>query len=226
MRRFQLHLVEQGTSATTINATITGLKLFFQTILDRSETMKKMRRVYEPRKSPEILSVEEVTQLLDAAGSLKYLAALGITYCAGLRASEVVHLKSTDIDSERMLIRTEQGKGKTDRPAILSPALLQILRAWWRDGQRQRKLLPGGWLFPGQNPVNALTVRQLNRAFHFARDAAGIDKRVRYIPCAMPLPPICWSNTTISVSFRSYSGARTSRTPPATPTSRPTCYKT
>jgi len=124
------------------------------------------------------LSLEEVTWLLQAAGSIKYQAALGVAYGAGLRASEVVHLKISDIDSQRMVIHVEQGKGRRDRYAMLSPALLQLLRAWWRDGQDQRKLLPGGWLFPGQNPVNPLSTRQLNRAFHAARKAAGIDKRV------------------------------------------------
>ena len=178
LRRYQLHLVEQGVSTTTINATITGLKMFFEVTLDRPEAMKKMRHIYEPRKLPEILSLEEVTRLLQAAGGLKYQAALGIAYGAGLRASEVVHLKVTDIDSERMLIRVELGKGKRDRHAMLSPRLLKILRAWWRDGRAKHKLLPGGWLFPGQNPVDPLSTRQLNRAFHLACNAAEIDKRV------------------------------------------------
>lgn len=178
LRRYQLQLVEHGVSSTTINATITGLTFFFGTTLDRPEAMKRMRHIYEPRKLPEILSREEVTRLLQAAGSLKYQAALGVAYGAGLRASEVVHLKATDIDSDRMIIRVEQGKGQRDRHAMLSPALLQILRAWWRDGQTQHRMLPGGWLFPGQNPVNPLSTRQLNRAFHLARQAAEIDKRV------------------------------------------------
>ncbi len=178
LRRYQLHLVEQGVSSTTLNAIITGLKFFFDTTLDRPEAMKKMRHVYEPRKPPEILSREEVTRLLQGAGSLKYQAALGVAYGAGLRANEIVHLKVTDIDSERMIIRIEQGKGQRDRQAMLSPALLRILRAWWREGRGQRTLLPGGWLFPGQNPVNPISTRQLNRAFHRACTAAEIDKRV------------------------------------------------
>jgi site-specific recombinase XerD len=77
-----------------------------------------------------------------------------------------------------MIIRVEQGKGQRDRQAMLSPSLLTLLRAWWREGRAQRKLLPGGWLFPGQNPVNPMSTRQLNRAFHLARQAAGIEKRV------------------------------------------------
>ena len=137
-----------------------------------------MSHVYEPRKLPVILSLEEVTRLLQAAGGPKYQAALGVAYGAGLRANEVVHLTASDIDSERMVIRVEQGKGKRDRYAMLSPTLLELLRAWWRHAHVHRQLLPGGWLFPGQNPVNPLSTRQLNRAFHFARKAAEIDKAV------------------------------------------------
>ena len=178
LRRYQLHLVEQGISSGSLNATITGLTFFFETTLERPEVMTKMSHVYEPRKLPVILSLEEVTRLLQAAGGPKYQAALGVAYGAGLRANEVVHLTASDIDSERMVIRVEQGKGKRDRYAMLSPTLLALLRAWWRHAHVHRQLLPGGWLFPGQNPVNPLSTRQLNRAFHFARKAAEIDKAV------------------------------------------------
>jgi site-specific recombinase XerD len=125
-----------------------------------------------------ILSPEEVARLLDAAPGLKYQAALSLAYGAGLRASEVVSLKPSDIDSQRMVIRVEQGKGRKDRYAKLSDPLLDILRAWWLAARERGKMLPGGWLFPGQNPVNPLTTRQLNRAFHGAREAAGIDRPV------------------------------------------------
>ena len=178
LRRYQLYLVQQSTSSTTLNATLTGLRFFFEITLDRPGVMKHTSHVHQPRKLPVILSVEEITQLLQAAGSLKYQAALGVSYGAGLRASEVVHLTVTDIDSKRRVIRVEQGKGKRDRYAMLSPALLELLRAWWREGTAQRKVLPGGWLFPGQDPVNHLSARQLNRAFHRALDAAEINKRV------------------------------------------------
>jgi site-specific recombinase XerD len=178
LRRYQLYMVEQGKSSWTINANITALKFFFATTLDRPEIMRRMRHIYEPRRLPQILSVEEVKRLLQAAGSLKYKAAFGVAYGAGLRAGEVVHLKVSDIDSERMILRVEQGKGLRDRDAMLSPTLLEILRAWWREGQAKRKMLPGGWLFPGINPINPLSTRQLNRAFHVARDGADISKRV------------------------------------------------
>jgi site-specific recombinase XerD len=177
LRRFQLHLVEAGVSSITLNATITGLRFFFEVTLDRHDALAKMSRVYEPRKLPVVLSAEEVTRLLEAAGSLKYKAALSVAYGAGLRASEVVHLKVSDIDGERRVIRVEQGKGKKDRYAMLSPALRELLRAWYRQACLQRKMLPGGWLFPGQNPVDPLSTRQLNRAFHLALQAAEIDKR-------------------------------------------------
>lgn len=137
-----------------------------------------MFRIHQPRKIPEILSPEEVTRLLQGAVSLKFRAALAVAYGAGLRANEVVHLKPSDSDSRRMMIRVENGKGQRDRQAMLSPALLKILRAWWRAGRAERTLLPGGWLFPGQPPVNPMSTRTLNRAFHYARRAAEIHKPV------------------------------------------------
>jgi site-specific recombinase XerD len=178
LRRYQLHLVEQGISSGNLNAKISGLKFFFENTLDRAQVTKKLRHVHEPRKIPVILSLEEVTRLLQSAGSPKYRAALGVAYGAGLRASEVVHLTVNDIDSQRMVLRVEQGKGQRDRYAILSSALLELLRAWWRHAHAQHQMLPSGWLFPGQNPVNPMSTRQLNRAFHWARKAAGIDKAV------------------------------------------------
>ena len=125
-----------------------------------------------------VLSAQEVAHLLDAAPGLKYRAALSVAYGAGLRASEVVSLKLSDIDRSRMVIRVEQGTGAKDRYAMLSEPLLELLRAWWRTARARGVMLPGGWLFPGQNPVNPLTTRQLRRAFDGAREAAGIDKRV------------------------------------------------
>ena len=91
-----------------------------------------MSSVREPRKLPVVLSREEVARLIDAAGNPKYQAALSVAYGAGLRASEVVALKVGDIDSTRMTLRVEQGKGRKDRYAMLSPVLLKCLRAWWQ----------------------------------------------------------------------------------------------
>ncbi|MGB5520694.1 MAG: tyrosine-type recombinase/integrase, partial [Gammaproteobacteria bacterium] len=108
----------------------------------------------------------------------KYRAALSVAYGAGLRVSEVVALKISDIDSTRMTLRIEQGKGHKDRYAMLSPVLLEHLRAWWRFAHRQGLMLEDGWLFPGQNPVNPLTARQLNRVCKSAAADAEIEKRV------------------------------------------------
>lgn len=178
LRRFQMHLVEQGVASTTINATITGLRFFFEVTLDRHKALKKMSPLRAPQKLPTVLTADQVARLLSAAPNLKAKAALSVAYGAGLRASEVVHLKVTDIDSERMILRVEQGKGLRDRNAMLSPALLRLLRAWWREGQRLGQMLPGGWLFPGMNPVNPLSTRQLNRMIKEALEVAEMDKRV------------------------------------------------
>ena len=178
LRGFQLHMSKTGVSSITMNATITGLRFLFEVTLDKPEAMKKMSAVHLPRKLPVVLSSEEVTRLLDAASNLKYKAALAVAYGAGLRASEVTHLTVNDIDSERMIIHVNQGKGDKDRNALLSPELLNILRDWWRTRHAEGKLVAGGWLFPGQNPVNPMTTRQLNRACHIAVANAGLNKRV------------------------------------------------
>ena len=178
LRRFQLHLVDAGTSPITLNATITGLKFFFDITLDRADVMAKMQSVRVPHKLPVVLSRAEVAKLIAAVGNLKHQTALSVAYGAGLRASEVVSLKVGDIDSQRMTLRVEQGKGRKDRYAMLSPVLLERLRVWWRVARAQGKMLDGGWLFPGLDPLDALTTRQLNRAIHDAAELAKLDKRV------------------------------------------------
>jgi integrase/recombinase XerD len=178
LRRFQLHLVDTGTGPVTINATLTGLKFFFDITLGRPELMLKMTHVAVPRKLPVILSPEEVGRLIAAAPNLKHQAAMSVAYGAGLRVSEVVSLKVGDIDGERMTLRVEQGKGRRDRYAMLSPVLLERLRAWWRLGHAQGKIRYGGWLFPGLDPTDHVTARQLNRAVHLAAATAGIEKRI------------------------------------------------
>ncbi len=178
LRRYQLHLVETGTSSIMLNAAITALRFFFGVTLERPDALAKMSPVREPRTLPVVLSREEVARLIEAAGTPKYQAALSVAYGAGLRASEVVGLKVSDIDSTRMTLRIEQGKGRKDRYAMLSPLLLERLRAWWRVAHAKGKMLDGGWLFPGQNPVNPMSTRQFNRICRIAAEAAAIDKRV------------------------------------------------
>jgi len=178
LRRYQLHMRSSGASATAMNTAVSALRFFFGVTLGRDDAQVGMTTVREPRRLPVVLSPEEVARLLDAAPGLKYRAALSLAYGAGLRASEVVSLKLSDIDSSRMVIRVEQGKGRKDRYAMLSEPLLDLLRTWWLAARERGVMLPGGWLFPGQNPVNPLTTRQLRRAFDSAKVAAGIDKRV------------------------------------------------
>jgi integrase/recombinase XerD len=172
LRRYQLHLASSGVATPSLNATVTALRFFFAVTLGRSELTERMPFVREPRKLPVVLSPEEVARFLEAAPGLKYRAALSVAYGAGLRAAEIISLKITDIDSTRMVIRVEQGKGRKDRYVMLSEHLLALLRAYWKEAR------PQGWLFPGRDPVQPLTTRQLNRACHFAAQAAGIDKRV------------------------------------------------
>jgi len=178
LRRFQHHMRTQGASATTMNSAVSALRFFFGVTLRRGDAGLGMTTVRQPQRLPVILSPAEVARLLDHAPGLKARAALSLAYGAGLRASEVVSLKVTDIDSQRQVIRIEQGKGRKDRYAMLSDDLLALLRDWWQAGREKGVMLPGGWLLPGQNPVNHLTTRQLGRIFHGAKDAAEIDKRV------------------------------------------------
>ena len=178
LRSFQLHLVDRGISPITLNATITGLKFFFDVTLGHGELMAKMQHVHVPQTLPVVLSREEAGRLIAAAGNLKHQTVLAVAYGTGLRASEVVALKVGDVDSERMTLRVERGKGSKDRYAMLSPVLLERLRAWWKFARGQGRMLDGGWLFPGMNPIESLSTRQLNRIVRSAAEAAQIDKRV------------------------------------------------
>ena len=144
-------------------------RFFFTVTLDRPELSRRFVLVRHPRRLPTVLSVEEVGRLLERAPGPKYRAALGTAYGAGLRVSEVATLKIGDIDNTRMLIRAEQGKGRKDRNAMLSPQLLELLRLWWREGKRRGVMLPQGWLFPGRSPLEPISTRQINRAVHESR---------------------------------------------------------
>lgn len=168
LRAFQLHMTETGVRPPTINATVTALRFFFKVTVDRPETTRHLVFVYEPRKLPRILPPEDVLRLLEAAPNPKSKAALSVAYGAGLRAMEVVALKTTDIDSQRMLLRVEQGKGRKDRFAMLSPQLLELLRDWYRIAR------PRLYMFPGRDKIGPMTPRQLNRICHMAAELAGL----------------------------------------------------
>ena len=154
IRRFQ---VQSGVQPPTINSSVSGLRFLFTVTLDRPDLSRRFILVRYPRKLPAVLSVEEAGRLFAAAPGLKHKAALGTAYGAGLRVSEVAALKVDDIDSTRMLIRVEQGKGRKDRNAMLSPQLLELLRLWWCEGKRRGLMLPHGWLFPGRSSLEPIS---------------------------------------------------------------------
>lgn len=170
LRAFQAHLSKTGINPPAMNSTVTALRFFFKVTIDRPETTRYLVFVHEPQKLPRVLPPEEVLRLLEAAPNPKSKAALSAAYGAGLRAMEVVALKVTDIDSQRMLIRVEQGKGRKDRFAMLSPQLLDLLRDWYRIAR------PRIYLFPGRDKIGPMTTRQLNRICHMAAELAGLFK--------------------------------------------------
>jgi site-specific recombinase XerD len=172
LRRYQLHLASLGASYARMNLSNTALRFFFHVTLGRAGFCERMARLPTPERLPVVLSVEEVALLLAHASNLQHRAALSLAYGCGLRVSEVTHLKVSDIDSTRMLIRIEQGKGRKDRYVMLSPDLLDLLRQWWKVKR------PKGWLFPGREPGQPITTRQMDRACRTAATAAKLDKRI------------------------------------------------
>jgi integrase/recombinase XerD len=172
LRAYQLHMTDTEVTPSVYNTRITALRFFFGMTCGREEMKRYLQFRTEPRKLPAVLSAEDVSDLLAVAPGpgLKYRAALSISYGAGLRASEVCNLTIGDIDSDRMLIHVVQGKGRKDRKVMLSPGLLDLLRAYWLEAR------PEGWLFPGKPKINPISPRQLNRAFTSAKRMAGIHK--------------------------------------------------
>jgi integrase/recombinase XerD len=187
VRRFQLQQTETGVGAPSINSAVSALRFLFNVTLDRPDLARRLTVVRQPRKLPLVLSAQEVARLIEAAPGPKYKAAFATAYGAGLRVSEVVRLRVGDVDSTRMMLRIEQGKGRRDRYAMLSPQLLALLRAWWREGRRRGVMLPQGWLFPGRGPVTPLTARRRPRRCRGSRDpeaghAAHAPAQLRYPP--------------------------------------------
>jgi integrase/recombinase XerD len=172
LRRYQLHLATDGATPAKMNAAVSALRFFFKITLGRQGYGERLATVRKEDRLPEVLSPEEVALLLHCAPSLKHKAALSVAYGCGLRVSEITHLKVGDIDSARMLIRVEQGKGRKDRYVMLAPDLLEMLRRWWRSAR------PMGWLFPGRDPGQPITTRQLDRVCKAAARTAGLDKPV------------------------------------------------
>jgi len=178
IRRFQIHQSERGMNAPAMNSAVAALRFFFNHTADRPDLVRKLIRLRYPRKLPTVLSPDEAARLIAATTCLKHRAALSVAYGAGLRVAEVAALKVGDIDSERMTICIERGKGGRYRHALLSPNLLGLLRAWWQEGRQQGVMRPGGWLFPGQDPASSISTRQLSRVVEAAVEAAGLTKNV------------------------------------------------
>ena len=178
LRKFQLYLVNNGATGATINGIIAGLRFLYQITLDNTHVVAKLHTIPVARNLPVVLNLDEAKRFLAAAVHPKYNAAFSVAYGAGLRVSEVVSLKVCDVDSERMALRVEQGKGGRDRYAKLSPALLEHLRNWWCFANKHGQMYREGWLFPGLDPINHMSARQLSRICIETAKQAGINKKV------------------------------------------------
>ena len=170
LRRYQLHLVDHGVSPVSLNAAITGLKFFFEITLHEPDLMARMQPVRVPRVLPVVLSPDEVGRLIAATGNLKHQSALSVAYGAGLRASEVVALKVGDVDSQRMTLRIEQGKGRKDRYAMLSPVLLERMKTNHSGCPDRLAALPQR--APGEDACACRYQQTLPRSRHLYRRAA------------------------------------------------------
>jgi site-specific recombinase XerD len=173
VRAYLVHLVEERCASwSTINQVRCALGFFYRVTLGRTDALAEVVCAKTGRKLPLVLSREEVTRLLAAAQRVRSKAILTLAYAAGLRVSEIVHLKVSDIDSRRMLIHVRCGKGQKDRLVMLSPRLLELLRAYWR------RFMPRDWLFPGQKPGEPLTTRAVEHLCEKAGLRAKLGKRI------------------------------------------------
>jgi integrase/recombinase XerD len=172
VRAYQVHLASKGLAWASFNQIVCALRFLYGVTLARAEMPDRIAYAREPGKLPVVLSAEEVVRFLEAVPGLRSRAALTTAYAAGLRVSEVVALKTRDIESQRMVIRIERGKGGGERYAMLSTQLLRILRTYWRLARPQH------WLFPGHDPVHPINQTVLHAACRSARQAAGLAKHV------------------------------------------------
>jgi integrase/recombinase XerD len=173
VRSFLLHLVqEKHVSWSVYNQTVAALRFLYEVTLDRQGVMVRVPCPKQPKRLPTVLSLEETARFFAAVLSIKHRAILMTAYAAGLRISEVVALRVDDIDSQRMVLRVRQGKGRKDRNVMLSPRLLALLREYWKVAR------PAEWLFPGEIPGRPITVGTVHRICVQAAHAAGLGKHV------------------------------------------------
>jgi site-specific recombinase XerD len=172
VRAYQIQLVETGTSWAAFNVAVSALRFFYGVTLGRPTMVERIPHARKQQQLPVILSSDEIVRFFAAVPSLKHRTALMAAYAAGLRVSEVVRLRVADIDSDRMLIRVEQGKGHRDRYVMLSAQLLVMLRTYWQE------IRPKHWLFPGRHENQPLDASTLHWACRNARKAAKLGKPV------------------------------------------------
>jgi integrase/recombinase XerD len=174
VRAYLLHLLQEcGLSMSYYNQTRCALRFFYRVTLCRDDVSQTIAPAKQPRTLPVVLSPDELARFFAAIGNVKHRAILMTAYAAGLRVSEVAQLRVTDIDSKRMVIHVRQGKGHKDRYVMLSPRLLEILRAYWKATRPGR-----GILFPGASPDRPITTGSVRKACYRARQAAGLGKHV------------------------------------------------
>jgi site-specific recombinase XerD len=171
VKTYLVHLLrERRLSSSTCNVVASGLRFFYRVTLKRDHTTFDIPLSRKPGKLPVILSREEVERVIARATPLKHRTMLLTIYAAGLRLNEVLHLRVTDVDSGRMTIRVEQGKGRKDRYTVLAPRLLDELRRYWALER------PQNWLFPSARTAAPLDPSALQRAYHVAKRRAGVTK--------------------------------------------------
>lgn len=181
VRLFQLHLIESGASIGNRNRIMTGVRFLFRVTLRRHDLAAEIWHLKEPVRLPPVLAPDEVKRVLTMATSLKARVMLTLCYGCGLRAGEVVRLTAGDIDSEQMIIRIVQSKGRKDRHVMLPEEVLDLLRQWWteRPTDHDAAVAPRSrWLFPGRVEHRGLTTRQFNRLLKDAAKAAGLKKPI------------------------------------------------
>jgi len=173
VRTYQVHLIHQKrASSSMLQQTVCALRFLYRNTLGKEWALPYIPTPRREKKLPVVLSQEEVSRFLDNLPNLKHRALIMTAYATGMRVSEVVSLRAADIESDRMMIRVEQGKGRKDRYVMLSPNLLELLRAYWKITR------PTDWLFPGQRPGTHLTTKRVLQVCIKAGAAAGLTKRV------------------------------------------------
>ena len=173
VRDYLNHLIAQKISASHFNVTVAALRFLYTVSLERDWAPARLFFQKRPRNLPTVLSVEEATRFLEVIPRHKLRIVLVTAYAAGLRVFEVVALRTCDIDSSRMVLRVANGKGAKERLVMLSPKLLDLLRAYWKAERPHSE-----WLFPGRDPDQHISIRSVQLACQTAREAAGIPKHV------------------------------------------------